>query len=190
MKLASVDFEIAVPGIDEPRDASVDELALAKFNHLVSHHPARTILTADTMVILGARQLGKPKDREHAHAMLLACSGRAISIASSVCVGSQASVMQRHVTSTVQLRRVTKRHIDAYLETGEADDKAGGLALQGKAGAFVDRSSALLAAGCQQGGCFSNVMGLPMCAVAEMLDLPADPTWCVWPDNGHGGRSG
>lgn len=173
-------FEISVPGIDEPRSATVDELAQAKFEHLVERHRGRMILTADTLVLLDGAQLGKPIDDHEARAMIHACSGKAITVVSAVCVGAGVAAA-RHVESIVQLRKLSDAEIDRYIATGVASDKAGALALQSEAASFVDRTADFIDESCDDGGCFSNVVGLPMCAVADLLELPRNDTLCAWP---------
>lgn len=176
-----VPFDVIAPGIAEPAHATVEELAVAKFNHLVAQHVDRTILTADTLVILGSVQLGKPTDRDHARRMLAACSGEEITVASAVCVGNGDTMAVRGVASSVRMRELGDDEIDGYLATGAADDKAGALALQAQAAHFVDDTAPSFTADCEHGGCFSNVMGLPMCAVAELLNVAANPSLCAWP---------
>ena len=62
---------------------------------------------------------------------------------------------------------VNDEDIAEYVATTAGFDKAGGLALQAEAGGFIDRTE----------GCWSNVLGLPVCAVAALLDLdPAGAT--------------
>lgn len=177
-------FDVVTPGIHEPPEATVDEMARAKFDALNSRYPGRTILTADTLVLLNADQLGKPDDVDHAKAMLNACSGNVINVVSSLCVGRGRNVESRRVTSKVQLRILTSAEIDRYVETGAASDKAGALALQDEAAHFVDYSATSTRVACEDGSCFSNVVGLPMCAVADVLAVPADPRWCRWPPGG------
>lgn len=179
--LLAVQFDVVVPGVQEPEGATVDELARAKFDHLVGRHPGRTILTADTLVLLGATQLGKPRDGAHARAMLTRCAGQAITVASAVCVGNNDSVATARVETTVQLRELTGAEIDRYLASGVGSDKAGALALQDQASGFVDRTSAYATAGCNHGGCYSNVVGLPLCATADLLGIARRPELCVWP---------
>jgi septum formation protein len=55
--------------------------------------------------------------------------------------------------------------IDAYVATGEGDDKAGGYAIQGRAAAFVSRIE----------GSYANVVGLPVCEVVEALAARLGP---------------
>lgn len=177
-------FDVITPGIDEPAEATVDEIARAKFDSLSSRYPGRTILTADTLVVLNGGQLGKPDDADHAKAMLSACSGNRVNVVSSLCIGQGHHVESRRVESQVQLRVLAPAEIDRYVATGAASDKAGALALQDEAAHFVDYAATLSAVDCDAGACFSNVVGLPMCAVADVLGVPADPRWCRWPVRG------
>ena len=67
------------------------------------------------------------------------------------------------VTTTVTLRELTSDEIEAYVATDVGLDKAGGLALQSEAMSFIDAVD----------GCWANVLGLPLCAVARLLGLSA-----------------
>lgn len=181
LTLLGVAFDVIVPGVHEPGDATVDELARLKFDHLARSYDGRTIITADTLVLLDATQLGKPHDPDHARDMLRQCSGRAITVASAICVGTSERVASAHVETTVQLRELTDTQIEQYLATGVANDKAGALALQSRAADFVDTASPYFAAACADGGCYSNVVGLPLCITADYLGIARRSTVCQWP---------
>jgi septum formation protein len=64
-----------------------------------------------------------------------------------------------HATSTVRMRPFSDVELATYLETGESLDKAGGYGIQGAAGDIVESVD----------GCYTNVVGLPLCSVARLL---------------------
>ena len=130
------------------------------------------VLVADTLVAAQGRVLGKPLDDTDARRMLELASGSTLEIVSAVFVrrGPEPAAAPDHrvVTTRVSIRVLTDTEIDDYLATGVAVDKAGALELQGAARPFI---------ACVD-GCWSNVVGLPVCAAAELLGVDADSTGC------------
>jgi len=115
---------------------------------------AAWILGADTIVVLGDRILGKPASREEARGMLGGLQGRDHEVITGICLLHRGEgVLEQHaVHSRVWMRRVCPEEIEAYVDSGEPFDKAGGYAIQGLAGRFVARVE----------GSFTNVVGLPL----------------------------
>lgn len=123
------------------------------------HSPGRVILSADTVVVLDGSILGKPRDTDDAARMLSALSGRSHQVLTGVCVLSEAGA-QRHCEETqVFFRPLTSSEILAYVETGEPMDKAGAYGIQGYGALFAEKII----------GDYFNVMGLPLCAVGQLL---------------------
>lgn len=119
------------------------------------------VLSADTVVVVGGRMLGKPRDREDAARMLALLSGREHLVHTAVCLlrragGYRAESLE---TTRVVFRRLAREEILGYLRTGECDDKAGAYAAQGKGHLLIDRID----------GSYTNVVGLPMTRVLAML---------------------
>lgn len=128
--------------------------------------PPFPVLTADTTVALDGRILGKPENAEHAGEMLHALSGREHQVLSAVAVALGERVELALSVSTVRFAQLSEERIHAYLRTHEYADKAGGYAIQGHAGAFVEHLS----------GSYSGVMGLPLFETVQLLhqfDYPA-----------------
>jgi septum formation protein len=129
------------------------------------------ILGADTAVVLDGEILGKPADRSDGRRMLELLTGRHHAVLTGYAVlragwpsaaagGNRRLRMQSGVVSTrVEFKALDDAEIDAYLDTGEPFDKAGGYAIQG-AGAFMVRRIR---------GSHANVIGLPICEVVEAL---------------------
>ncbi len=129
---------------------------------------APVVLVADTTVIDRTREgqeaiLGKPSDARETRAMLCRLSGRVHEVWTRFAIGSATSgeppLHVETVTTRVTFRTLSAGEIDAYAESGEGLDKAGGYAVQGLASAFVPRIE----------GSYSNVVGLPACEVAVAL---------------------
>ena len=117
------------------------------------------IIGADTIVWHRGRVYGKPHDRAEAVAMLEALSGETHEVYTGVtviCGGTELCEAER---SVVHFRDLTRREIEAYVDSGEPMDKAGAYGAQGKAALFVRAIE----------GDFFNVMGLPLCRLGEML---------------------
>jgi septum formation protein len=120
------------------------------------------VLGADTLVVLDEQPLGKPGSRDEARAMLRALRSRGHEVVTAVVLrlevleGRETSAA---VTSRVLMRDYTDHEIDAYVATGEPDDKAGAYAVQGEGAHLVERVE----------GCYTNVVGLPLGTTARLL---------------------
>lgn len=155
---------------DEAPAAYVERLARSKAQAgltMLAQRPDVCVLGADTAVVLDGRILGKPKDREDALAMLQGLSGREHQVLTSVAVVDRDRCEVRVVSSDVAFRAISLAEAEAYWETGEPHDKAGGYAIQGLAAIFVKRVE----------GSYSAVVGLPLCETAELLADFAIPCW-------------
>lgn len=162
-----VTFTVLSIDVDEqhrPGETPVDyvtRLALAKAyagKALLDAVDPCPVLGADTTVVAADRIMGKPRDMEDAVAMLLGLSGRAHQVISAVALaGAPAAV--RVSISDVIFRTLTTAECQAYWETGEPQDKAGGYAIQGRAAQFVERLE----------GSYSGVMGLPLYETAMLF---------------------
>mgnify|MGYP000069375349 CR=1 FL=1 len=125
------------------------------------------VLGADTSVVLDGVILGKPLDRSDAQQMLRQLSGRQHQVLTAVALATADSCVSRLVTSRVSLRTISEAEIQAYWDTGEPQDKAGGYAIQGLAAIFVRAVH----------GSYSAVVGLPLCETAELLAAANIPCW-------------
>lgn len=137
----------------------VMRLALAKAEEVAPRHAGDVILSADTVVALSGRVLGKPADEGDAVRMLKSLSGRAHEVFTGVCVMGKGKTVCDFVRTEVVFRRLSDGEIYEYVKTGDPLDKAGAYGIQGGAGRFV---SALH-------GDYFNVIGLPLKRVSEIL---------------------
>jgi septum formation protein len=119
------------------------------------------VLAADTIVVIGETVLGKPVDAPEARRMLGLLQGRRHQVITGVCLLDAAGVVASldAVASDVWMRPLGEEEIEEYVRSGEPFDKAGGYAVQGLAGRFIQRVE----------GSFSNVVGLPLEKVTEIL---------------------
>ncbi len=118
------------------------------------------VVAADTVVACGRRALGKPADAAQADAFLRLLSGRRHRVHTGIAaVAPDGRTAARTVTSQVRFKRLTTGEIRRYIASEEWRDKAGGYAIQGRAGAFVIAVN---------GSC-SNIVGLPLHETRMML---------------------
>lgn len=135
-------------------------LAEAKADQIAPQHEGSFVLAADTVVALGRRILPKPADAAAARRSLALLSGRRHRVLGAVVlVGPDGARARRLVTTAVRFKRLAESEIEAYLDSGEWQDKAGGYAIQGRAAAFVPAIN----------GSYSNVVGLPLAETAALL---------------------
>ena len=119
------------------------------------------VLGADTEVVVDGDVLGKPASREDALTMMARLSGRAHQVMSAVAVvGPDGEELSRLSVSTVHFRVLSEEEAEAYWESDEPRDKAGGYAIQGQGAVFIERLE----------GSYSGVMGLPLFETAELLE--------------------
>jgi len=117
-------------------------------------------LAADTVVGVGRRTLPKCETREEAQACLALLSGRGHRVFTGLAlVTGKGAVRRRLVETRLRFKHLSPGEVEAYLESGEWRGKAGGYAIQGLAGAFVQRLV----------GSYSNVVGLPLAETAALL---------------------
>ena len=121
------------------------------------------LLVADTAVVHGRTVLGKPRDDDDARRMLAALAGDQHRVSTRVAIaaadGGGAPLWTDTVTTVVTFRPLDEAQIAAYLATGEGRDKAGSYGIQGIGAMLVRRIE----------GSYSNVVGLPICAVVDAL---------------------
>jgi septum formation protein len=118
------------------------------------------ILAADTVVAVGRRILGKPAFVEEAVACLQLLSGRNHRVLTCACIITPEDRVRLKVVDTrVRFKRLSKEDIESYVASREWRGKAGGYAIQGLAGCFVQKIA----------GSYTNVVGLPLSEVVSML---------------------
>lgn len=127
---------------------------------LVSRNIGRLpVLTADTTVVLGNLILGKPGDKTEAYEMMERLSGKTHQVLTSVAIRNEGFFSQVLQTSSVTFARLSPENIEAYIQTSEPYDKAGGYGIQGLAGKFIRHIK----------GSYSGIMGLPLYETTELL---------------------
>ncbi len=160
--------EDPLPG--EAPDAYVERLARAKAElgwqrMLQRNLPQAPVLAADTTVALGGRIFAKPADRREAAEMLEALSGSTHEVLTGIALKHGERLEAALSRSEVRFKKLAAAEIRDYVATGEADDKAGAYAIQGRAARFI----------AELRGSYSGVMGLPLFETAELLERLAVP---------------
>jgi septum formation protein len=118
-------------------------------------------------VVLGQQIFGKPSDADEALSMLMALSARKHSVMTAVAVTDGVTSASRVSVSEVTFRCIETCEGRDYVRTGEPMDRAGGYAIQGFGGVFVEHLE----------GSYSGVVGLPIDLTHQLLRLFHVPVW-------------
>jgi len=167
---AGITFEVYAPKVEEirlpnePVEKMVARFAEAKARAVAESvgEKNRTIIVgADTAVELDGAIFGKPRDAVDAREMLSYLSGRTHYVLSGIFTlrlpdGATRSAVER---TAVTFAPLDPNEIEAYVTSGEPFDKAGGYAVQGRAGRYIPRID----------GCYFNVVGLPLARLHALL---------------------
>lgn len=161
LRQIGLEFEIRENGVKETIDESkspeenVLHLSRSKAMAVAKSVGDGIVVGVDTLVVLGDRLLGKPKDARDAVSMLKMLSGREHRVVSGFTFVDQPSgrVFSDIERTTVKFRELENEEILQYVASGSPLDKAGSYGIQDDFGAvFVEYIN----------GCFYNVMGLPL----------------------------
>lgn len=145
---------------DETPRLLATRLAAAKADCVAARHAGSHVLGADTVVALGRRVLPKAESQAEVRECLELLSGRAHRVLTGICaIGPDGRRVARLVESRLHFKRLTPGEVDGYVGCGEGLGKAGGYAIQGRAGAFVIVLQ----------GSYSGVVGLPLYEVTNLL---------------------
>ena len=129
------------------------------------------LVAADTVVSVGRRILPKCEIRDEAEDCLRLLSGRAHRVHTGISLVTPTGVeRQRLVETRVRFKRLSRLDLEAYLESGEWRGKAGGYAIQGRAGLFVLKLV----------GSYSSVVGLPLYETGALLGGEGFPVHAGW----------
>ncbi|GMU97070.1 MAG: Maf family protein [Ignavibacterium sp.] len=153
-KSFSVETGEKVKRNESPQDAVI-RIAQEKMQYALRKIEKGIVITADTLVFLDNKVLGKPKDELDAFRMLKKLSGRTHQVFSAYCIHNTVTkkTITEYVKTDVTFRKLTEGEILDYIKTGSPMDKAGAYGIQDDFGAvFVDRIN----------GCYYNVVGLPL----------------------------
>ena len=166
LRAAGIEFEVAPAYVDEtlqegePPEVYVRRVAAGKARAMHVRFPGRVILAADTTVVVDHHILGKPENADDARRMLRLLSGRTHEVMTGVAlIHPDGTIDVRLERTDVEVAPLSDAEIDWYIQSGEPMDKAGAYAIQGLASRFVTSIR----------GSYSNVVGLPVSLVCQML---------------------
>ena len=165
LKFITEDFTVRVSDAEEVIDPdltaeeTVKSLAVIKGEAVAKDFPEDTVISADTIVVLDGKILGKPADEEDAFRMLKSLSGRTHEVFTGVCVIYDDKKLVFAERTEVSFYELSEEEIRAYIATSEPADKAGAYGIQGKGCTLVKCIS----------GDYNNVVGLPVARLNRLL---------------------
>ncbi len=165
IKKITDDFTVIPSSADESIDNNVptDEIPLIlssrKALSIAKDHKDSVVIGCDTVVIANNEVLGKPKDKDDARRMISMLSGISHKVITGVTVIKDKNTISFSETTVVRFRPLTEQEIEEYISCDEPYDKAGGYAVQGIAGKFVEELI----------GDYYNVVGFPVNRIRTTL---------------------
>ncbi len=170
LQQAGIRYQVIQPNIDEvvhpgeSAEAFVLRMAREKAQAgqalvIKEGRPVAPVLGADTCIVLENEIIGKPVDREEGIRILTSLAGRSHEVLTGVALAEEGSIQQALSRSRVVFGPLSAKEIEDYWESGEPADKAGAYAIQGKAGAFIERIE----------GSYTGIVGLPLNEIVNMI---------------------
>lgn len=160
-KAISVDLDEKIKNGEKPVDA-VKRIASEKLDAARLHLRKGLIITADTVVVIDGKIIGKPKDEADAKRILRKLSGNTHEVFTGFALYNSKSGKQiiDYERTKVTFRKLDDNEIDEYIKSGSPMDKAGAYGIQDDYGAvFIEKIS----------GCYYNVVGLPLARLYKRL---------------------
>ncbi len=166
MKYFNIPFETKPHTFDErsvpwegDAHSYAQKLSIAKALSVAKSHPSRTIIAADTIVVIDGQLLTKPLDAFDAATMLRRLSGNWHEVITSIAIFSNGKTSIRSDETRVLMQPLNDAQIEAFLNLNLWHDKVGGYAIQGAGSILIQRIE----------GCYYNVIGLPVVPLSQML---------------------
>ena len=131
------------------------------------------ILSADTIVVLNGKILGKPKDSMDAFEMLVSMRAGEHRVMTAIAI-RHADLGIAHLElckSKVRMRNYSDKEIQSYVDSGDPLDKAGAYAIQDRGFHPTEDFR----------GCIASVMGMPLCHLERLLRRSPDYDYTDWP---------
>lgn len=165
-----VNFSVYASGFDEmsvTEKAPVERcIAIARgkaktaYRYFSEKHNNNFIIAADTLVFNKTGIFGKPENEDAARNMLITYSGVPHNVVTAICcIDAGGTFYERQSISTVLFKTLSAAELDAYIQTDEWKDAAGGYKLQGMASLFIKKIA----------GSHTGIVGLPLYELYEIL---------------------
>jgi septum formation protein len=165
LKLLGIKYQVLASKVSElPMDLTpvsyAQVLAKMKVESVSRQVRKGVIIGMDTIVVLGKRKMGKPKNKNAAGKMLSMLSGKTHRVITGIYLLRlpKSNSISSYEMTKVKFRKLSGKEIESYIKTKEPYDKAGAYGIQGQAGLFVESIN----------GDYFNVVGFP---VAKFLKL-------------------
>ncbi|HLD34843.1 MAG TPA: Maf family protein [Patescibacteria group bacterium] len=134
--------------------------AAAKAKAIAEKHKNSIVIGADTIVVLGRKILGKPKDKKDAAAMLKSLSGTTHKVITGLAVIIPGKKMiSSYALTRVTMKKISPQAIADYVDSGRPLDKAGAYGIQEIEDPFIEKID----------GNYDNVVGLPVAQLEKIL---------------------
>ena len=174
LQWAELDFQVMVSDTDESfppelkPDSAAIHIARQKALAIQEKEKEKTIIAADTIVVLHGEIIGKPKNREEAIEFLSRLSGQHHKVITGVVIVKDDEEISFADTTDVAFHPLTREQIEFYVDRYQPYDKAGAYAIQEWIGVVGIKSVH---------GDFYNVMGLPVSRVIQALTEMGGRQW-------------
>jgi len=161
-----IPFTVVIRNVDESFPEELDPVAAVRYIAEKKAHAFREeaadalVITADTIVAIDGRILGKPRDEDHAVEMLTLLSGRRHEVVTAVALQQGGTTEVFHEITEVYFRSLSADEIDHYIKNYQPFDKAGAYGIQEWIGIVAIEKIV---------GSYTNVVGLPTAKLSEML---------------------
>ena len=175
LEWAEVPFDIIIKSTDEsyPPDLPVEEIpvhiarqkaiGVEEYIRSLPQYSGRTVLAADTVVVLDSQIIGKPQDRQEAVNILASLSGKTHRVITGVVIRHKKGEVAFSEITSVEFHSLTTEQIEFYVDKYKPYDKAGAYGIQEWIGVVGIKSV---------NGDFYNVKGLPVSRIVQELQKP------------------
>lgn len=171
LKMMNIPFQVMIPNFEEKNDASktpielTQILAKQKMQAIIDSTPPKQIipwiLSADTVISLNNKILGKPESQTQAFEYINMLQGKTHEAITSIVLhnGVKKTTSIKTAVTKVTFSPMTEEEINFYIETGDWHGAAGAYRIQGIASCFISKIE----------GSQSCVVGLPIFELYAML---------------------
>ena len=167
MKFISSDFLIAIEDIDEETSyklspiEAVKDIARRKGEAVYKSYPNDLVISADTIVVIDNKILGKPVDEDDAKRILRRLSGKVHKVYTGYAIHYQDKMVVDYVETNVEFLQLSEDFIDNYVKSGSPMDKAGAYGIQDNENFPIIKNII---------GSYDNVVGFPVEEIKQSIE--------------------